>query len=137
MIPENSPSISSYENKQKHISDLKTPNIETWMFQYPNSQTEIVITIPEFTCICPKTTLPDFATIIIRYLPKEKCLELKSLKEYILFFRNIGIFHEHLVNKVLLDCVATSDPVWMEIEGVFNARGGIQTTAVATHGKKI
>ena len=122
----------TYEGLQGHIPDLKTPEIEIWEFQYPGSQTDLEINIPEFTCICPKTSLPDFATLKIKYRPNESCLELKSLKEYLMFFREVGIFHEHLVNKVLNDCVTSTKPKWMEIIGIFNARGGIQTTAVAS-----
>ncbi len=127
------PDQNSYEDRQDHIPDLKMPNIETWVFQYPGRNTELTITIPEFTCICPKTGLPDFATLTIRYIPKKECLELKSLKEYILFYRTLGIFHEHVVNKMLDDCVTACDPQSMEVSGVFNSRGGIQTTASAQY----
>jgi 7-cyano-7-deazaguanine reductase len=121
----------TYEGRQNHIPALKTPAIESWEFQYPGSNTELTVTIPEFTCVCPKTGLPDFATLIIRYIPDKLCLELKSLKEYILFFREVGIFHEHVVNKMLTDCTQACQPRQMVVEGVFNARGGIQTTAIA------
>ena len=126
---------SSYEGLQDHIPKLQTPSIETWEFQYPGSNTEITISIPEFTCICPKTGQPDFATIIITYLPHKLCMELKSLKEYILFFRDVGIFHEHAVNKILKDCITACSPRHMDIKGIFNARGGIQTTAIASYHK--
>ncbi len=122
---------SSYEGRQNHIPGLETPAIETWEFQYPGSDTLLTVTIPEFTCICPKTGLPDFAVLEIVYKPDKLCLELKSLKEYIHFFREVGIFHEHVVNKMLTDCAAACRPLSMEIRGVFNARGGIQTTAVS------
>lgn len=123
---------SQYEGLQSHIPRLKTPKIETWAFQYPGSNTEITIAIPEFTCICPKTGQPDFAAISIHYLPAAQCLELKSLKLYLLFFRDVGIFHEHVVNKLLQDCVRACSPLKMTIRGIFNARGGIQTTAAAS-----
>ena len=122
---------SSYDGRQSHIPGLKTPAIETWEFQYPGSESAIEIQIPEFTCICPKTGLPDFATLVIAYVPDRLCLELKSLKENILFYRDVGIFHEHVVNKVLDDCVKACRPKSMEVRGVFNPRGGIQTTASA------
>ena len=77
--------------------------------------------------------MPDFATLTLRYRPREKCLELKSLKEYMLFFRDVGIFHEHVVNKVLNDCVESCQPREMRVTGIFNARGGIQTTAEAVY----
>jgi 7-cyano-7-deazaguanine reductase len=124
---------NSYEGRQGHIPDLKTPAIETWEFQYPGRDTALEIQIPEFTCICPKTGQPDFAVLTIAYVPDRLCLELKSLKEYMLFFRDLGIFHEHVVNKVLDDCVKACKPRSMEVRGVFNPRGGIQTTAMASY----
>ena len=125
---------SSYEGRQDHIPGMEMPEIESWAFQYPGTDTSIEVSIPEFTCICPKTGLPDFATLQITYTPEKLCLELKSLKEYIMRFRDLGIFHEHVVNRVLGDCVKACAPKRMEIKGVFNARGGIQTTAVAKFG---
>jgi 7-cyano-7-deazaguanine reductase len=125
---------SSYEGRQDHIPGMEMPEIESWAFQYPGTDTSIEVSIPEFTCICPKTGLPDFATLQITYTPEKLCLELKSLKEYIMRFRDLGIFHEHVVNRVLGDCVKACAPKRMEIKGVFNARGGIQTTAVAKYG---
>lgn len=103
--------------------DTRFPKIETWPSQFP--RTEIEIVIPEFTSVCPKTGLPDFGTITIRYEPKKSCLELKSLKEYLLVYRNLGIFYENAVNRMLVDLVAAAAPVWMEIEGRFSSRGGI------------
>ncbi|MFC1585197.1 preQ(1) synthase [Fibrobacterota bacterium] len=123
----------TYKGLQGHIRKLKVPLIDTWEFQYPGSETEIVITIPEFTCLCPKTGLPDFAVLTVTYAPGSACLELKSLKEYILFYREVGIFHEHVVNKVMEDCVRSCSPRRLEVRGTFNARGGIQTTAVASY----
>lgn len=125
---------SSYEDRQDHIPTLSTPEIETWQFQFPGSHTVLEIETAEFTCVCPKTGLPDFATLKIRYRPNELCLELKSFKEYLLYFRNLGIFHEHVVNVLKNDIAKACKPVWLEIEGVFNARGGITTTAIATYG---
>jgi 7-cyano-7-deazaguanine reductase len=126
-----SKAASSYEGRQDLIPSLKTPKIDRWEFMYPNSNTDLRIEIPEFTCVCPKTGLPDFATLVIEYRPTQWCLELKSLKEYMLFFRNLGIFHEHVVNRVLGDCAKAVAPAFMRVTGVFNARGGIQTTVVA------
>ena len=105
------------------------PEIETWPNQFPGY--EIVIDDPEFTSVCPKTGLPDFGVIIIRYMPDERCLELKSLKEYLQFYRNLGIFQENIVNRVLEDVVRWADPVWAEVRGEFRARGGIATAIVA------
>lgn len=119
---------STYEGLQRNIRSLKAPLIETWENQYPDKPYNITIDIPEFTCICPKTALPDFAAIKIEYSPRKYCLELKSLKMYTIFFREIGIFHEHLVNKMLEDIVKAARPRWLRITAVFNPRGGITTT---------
>ena len=119
---------SSYEGLQKNVRDLKTPEIEVWDNQYPDKEYSIQLDVPEFTCICPKTGLPDFAVITIEYSPRKYCIELKSFKMYTIFFRNVGIFHEHLINKMLEDLVAVTKPRWVKIRGVFNPRGGITTT---------
>ena len=119
---------SSYEGLQKHIRKLKTPILEVWKNQYPDKKYTIIIEIPEFSCICPKTGLPDFAVIRIEYIPDKFCVELKSLKYYINFYRNIGIFHEHVVNKIMDDFIKATKPRWARITGEFNPRGGIKTT---------
>ena len=121
-------SKSDYEGLQKNVRALKTPEIEVWENQYPDKVYTIYLDIPEFTCICPKTGLPDFASIHIEYSPQKYCIELKSLKMYTVFFRNIGIFHEHLVNKMLDDLVTVCKPRRAKICAVFNPRGGITTT---------
>jgi 7-cyano-7-deazaguanine reductase len=94
------------------------------------------MTFPEFTCVCPKTGLPDFAVLTLSYTPDKYCLELKSLKEYLLAFRDKGIFHENVVNRVLDDLVATAKPRYAKLEGVFNSRGGIQTTVTREFSRK-
>ncbi|MFA5357198.1 MAG: preQ(1) synthase [Candidatus Omnitrophota bacterium] len=127
---------SSYEGLQENIRKLKTPSIEIWENQYPEKEYTINLDVPEFTCICPKTGLPDFAVITIEYAPRKYCIELKSFKMYTIFYRNIGIFHEHLINRILDDLVAACKPRWMKVKGVFNPRGGI-TTTVAREYKKI
>jgi len=119
---------SSYEGLQKNIKALKTPRIEVWGNQYPDKVYTISLDIPEFTCICPKTGLPDFADIKIEYSPRKFCIELKSFKQYTIFYRDIGIFHEHVVNRLLEDFVRASKPRWARVIGVFNPRGGITTT---------
>lgn len=126
---------SSYEGLQKNIRKLQAANIEVWNNQYPERDYIITIDIPEFTCICPKTGLPDFAAITVRYIPDELCIELKSLKYYEIFYRNVGIFHENVVNKFLDDLVNACSPRWMEVVGEFNARGGIKTTVRAEYKK--
>lgn len=119
---------SSYEGLQGKVRVLKTPEIEVWENQYPDRRYTIQLEIPEFTCICPKTGLPDFAVITIEYSPRTYCIELKSFKMYTIFFRDVGIFHEHLINKMLEDFVKACKPRWAKITGVFNPRGGITTS---------
>ncbi|MDD5253062.1 MAG: preQ(1) synthase [Candidatus Omnitrophota bacterium] len=119
---------SGYEGLQENVRTLKTPEIEVWQNQYPDKIYTINLDIPEFTCICPKTGLPDFAVIRLEYSPAKFCVELKSFKMYTIFYRNVGIFHEHLINKMLEDFVNVVKPRWARIEGVFNPRGGITTT---------
>ena len=101
--------------------DHKFPAIETWPNQFPGY--EIVVDDPEFTSVCPKTSLPDFGTVTIRYMPDKHCLELKSLKEYLQSYRNLGIFQENIVNRVLEDVVRWAKPVWAEVKGDFRPRG--------------
>ncbi|MFH1674489.1 MAG: preQ(1) synthase [Pseudomonadota bacterium] len=100
-----------------------------------HSKREIDIEIeqPEFTSVCPLTGLPDFGRIIIRYTPNEKIIELKSLKYYLLQYRNVGIFYEHVVNRILEDLVAMVEPKHMEIKGAFTPRGGVTTTVVVRY----
>jgi len=107
----------------------KLPPIETFPNQFPDY--EIKIEIPEFTSVCPKTGLPDFGTITIRYVPKKGCLELKSLKNYILAYRNLGIFYENAVNRILEDIVKACHPVRASVTGEFNPRGGIKSVVEA------
>jgi len=119
---------SAYEGLQKRIRNLRTPAIEVWENQYADKIYTISLEVPEFTCICPKTGLPDFAVISIEYSPAKYCVELKSFKMYTIFYRNLGIFHEHLINKMLEDFVKAVRPRRVKITGVFNPRGGITTT---------
>ena len=107
----------------------KFPEIETWLNQFPGY--EIVVDDPEFTSVCPKTGLPDFGTVTIRYMPAKHCLELKSLKEYLQCYRNLGIFQENIVNRILEDVVRWAKPVWAEVKGEFRPRGGISTVVIA------
>jgi 7-cyano-7-deazaguanine reductase len=120
----------SYKGLQEDIRSWKTPCIDTFENIYADRDYEITMTIPEFSCICPKTGLPDYAVLNLKYTPDKDCLELKSFKEYLVAYRNKGIFHENVVNKVVDDTVATLKPRKLRLEGVFNSRGGIQTTVV-------
>ncbi len=109
--------------------DVALPDIETWPNQFPAY--EIVIDVPEFTSVCPKTGLPDFGVLAIRYMPDKHCLELKSVKEYLFGYRNLGIFQENIVNRVLEDVVRACKPKWAVVKGDFRPRGGIGTTVEA------
>jgi 7-cyano-7-deazaguanine reductase len=127
---------SSYEDFQKNIRMLKTPDIEVWENKYDDRTYTIDLEVPEFTCICPKTGLPDFALIKLSYEPNKYCLELKSFKLYFVYFRDVGIFHEHLVNRILDDVVKAAKPRWAKVEVVMNPRGGIATTVSANYKTK-
>jgi 7-cyano-7-deazaguanine reductase len=103
----------------------KLPEIETFLNQFPDYK--ITIEIPEFTSVCPKTGLPDFGTLTISYVPQKECLELKSLKLYLLAYRNLGIFYENAVNRILEDVVAACRPARATVIGEFNPRGGMSS----------
>ncbi len=118
------------EDHAKSGLDHRFPDIDTWPNQFPAY--EIVIDVPEFTSVCPKTGLPDFGVIEIRYVPDQLCLELKSLKEYLTEYRNLCIFQENIVNQVREDVVRAARPRSATIRGVFRPRGGIGTTVEAT-----
>ena len=109
--------------------DTKLPALETWPNHFPGY--EITIRMPEYTSICPKTGLPDYGAITIRYEPKKVCLELKALKMYMLAYRDLGIFYENAVNRMLRDVVAAVRPAWCEITGDFTPRGGLTTSVQA------
>jgi 7-cyano-7-deazaguanine reductase len=110
--------------------------IETFPNPRPGREFEIAIDCPEFTSMCPKTGLPDFGTIRIRYVPDATCIELKSLKYYLLDFRNKGIFYEAATNQILDDLVAACAPRWMSVVGDFTARGGVTTKVTAEYGRR-
>ena len=112
----------------------RLPEIETWPNQFSGYEIEIVI--PEFTSVCPKTGLPDFGRLTLRYTPDHRCLELKSLKMYVLAYRNLGIFYENVVNRFLRDVVAAAKPVSATLVGEFTPRGGLHAKVTATWSKK-
>ena len=111
------------------------PEIEVWPNQYDTGY-EIEIEMPEFTSICPKTGLPDHGTLILRYIPDKLCLELKSLKMYTLAYRNLGIFQENVVNRMLADIVKYAKPVEATLIGDFMPRGGVHTKVTASYSRK-
>ncbi len=110
--------------------DAKLPELETWPNQFPGY--EIEIAIPEFTSVCPKTGLPDFGKLTLRYVPNKLCLELKSLKLYMLAYRDLGIFYENVVNRFLRDVVNAANPVSACVTGEFTPRGGLHSKVTAT-----
>ena len=109
------------EDHAKAGLDHRFPEIDTWPNQFADY--EIVIDIPEFTSVCPTTGLPDFGVLEVRYVPDKLCLELKSLKEYLQEYRNLGIFQENIVNQVLEDVVKACNPIWAQVTGDFRPRG--------------
>ncbi|MGD9629133.1 MAG: preQ(1) synthase [Pyrinomonadaceae bacterium] len=107
--------------------------LDTFRYEYPGKEIWVEFEMPEFTAICPFSDFPDFAVIKLRYVPNERCIELKSLKLYINSFRNVKVFHEHVINMILDDFVAACDPIKVEIEGDFHVRGNIKTVVRASY----
>ncbi len=105
------------------------------IFDNPNPERDFIIQIemPEFTCLCPKTGQPDFATLYLEYIADQSCVELKSLKMYIWSFRDEGTFHEAVTNEILNDLVSAINPRFMRLKAIFNVRGGVYTTIIAEH----
>lgn len=110
-----------------------TNPLEVFRNPAPERDYTIRMTIPEFTCLCPRTGQPDFATLKLEYVPEERCVELKSLKLYVWSFRDRGTFHEAVTNEILATLVAATEPRFMRLTAEFNVRGGIYTTVVAEH----
>ena len=114
--------------------DTPLPRLQCFENQFRNY--EITISIPEFTSVCPKTGIPDFGTITVRYTPNRWCVELKSLKMYILAYRNLGIFYENAVNRILRDLIKAVKPVRAVVSGEFNVRGGMRSVIEASYPSK-
>ena len=110
-------------------------SLDTFANPAPERDYTIRMTIPEFSCLCPKTGQPDFATLKLEYVPHERCVELKALKLYVWSFRDRGTFHEAVTNEILQDLVAATAPRFLRLTAEFNVRGGIYTTVVAEHRK--
>jgi len=110
--------------------------LDTFPYEFPGREIKIKFEIPEFTAVCPFSDFPDFAIIRLEYIPNERCVELKSLKLYINSFRNIKIFHEHVINVILEDFTRACDPLSVEIEGDFHIRGNIKTVVQASYRKE-
>ena len=118
------------------MSTQPTRELETFDNPKPERDYEIRMECPEFTCVCPKTGQPDFATMRLRYIPDRTCLELKSIKLYLWSYRDEGAFHEAVTNRILDDFVAACSPRWMQLEADFYVRGGIHTVVRVEHRKE-
>jgi 7-cyano-7-deazaguanine reductase len=115
------------------MSTQPSKELETFDNPMPERDYTIRIEVPEFTCLCPKTGQPDFATLYLEYVPDQRCVELKSLKLYVWAYRDEGAFHEKVTNTILDDLVAATSPRFMRLTAKFNVRGGIYTSVVAEH----
>ncbi|MCU0766638.1 MAG: preQ(1) synthase [Gammaproteobacteria bacterium] len=115
------------------MSTTPSKDLETFPNPAPDRDYTIRIRIPEFTCLCPKTGQPDFATLLLEYVPDRRCVELKALKLYVWSYRDEGAFHEAVTNRILGDLVAATAPRFMRLTAEFNVRGGLYTTVVAEH----
>lgn len=113
--------------------EMNLVQLDTFPYEFAGKQVWVKFEIPEFTAICPFSDFPDFGTIKLEYVPHERCVELKSLKLYINSFREVKIFHEHVINVILEDLVNACDPLKVEIEGDFNVRGNIKTKVAASY----
>jgi 7-cyano-7-deazaguanine reductase len=122
--------MSDYTEKHARAGiNTKLPTLDVWPNQFPGYV--ITTVFPEYSSVCPKTGLPDFGTITIRYMPRKNCLELKALKMYLLAYRDLGIFYENAVNKMLRDIVDAIHPEWCLVRGDFTPRGGLSTSIFA------
>jgi 7-cyano-7-deazaguanine reductase len=128
--PEN---IQNLDIRPTPREEMNLYPLDTFAYEFPGSEIWVNFEIPEFTAICPFSDFPDFATIRLRYVPNKRCVELKSLKLYINSFRNVKIFHEHVINVIKEDFIRACDPLKLEIEGDFNVRGNIKTVVNASY----
>jgi len=123
--------LRRFDSQQEDAIDVAV--LEAILFDYPGSATEVVYETEEFTTVCPWTSLPDFGHLVIRYLPNNYLVELKSLKYYLTSYRNVGILQEHAVNRILQDLVQLIQPLFMMVEAEYRERGGMKTKAVAKY----
>ncbi len=130
-----SPNQQNLEIQSTPREEMQLYPLDTFPYEFPGREIRVNLEIPEFTCICPFSDFPDFATIRIVYTPDQRCVELKSLKLYINSFRNVKIFHEHVINVILEDFVAACQPLSVDIEGEFNVRGNIKTVVRSSYKK--
>jgi 7-cyano-7-deazaguanine reductase len=130
------PNQQGFDIRSTPRAEMNLYPLDTFAYEFPGREIKIKFDIPEFTCICPFSDFPDFATIRLEYSPNERCIELKSLKLYINSFREVKVFHEHAINMILEDFVHACDPLSVEIEGDFNVRGNIKTNVSASYRRK-
>lgn len=130
--PEN---LQNLDIRSTPREEMELYPLDTFSYEYPGKSIWVEFEMPEFTAICPFSDFPDFAVIKLKYVPNERCIELKSLKLYINSFRNIKIFHEHVINIILEDFVKACDPKQVEIEGDFHVRGNIKTVVRASYSR--
>jgi 7-cyano-7-deazaguanine reductase len=128
-----SPNQQGLDIQSTPRAEMNLYQLDTFPYEFTDREITIKFDIPEFTCVCPFSDFPDFATIRLAYTPNERCVELKSLKLYINSFRDVKVFHEHVINMILEDFVRACDPVSVELEGDFNVRGNIKTTVSASY----
>jgi 7-cyano-7-deazaguanine reductase len=131
--PEN---LQQLDIKPTPREEMNLGTLDTFAYEFVGREVWVEFEMPEFTAICPFSDFPDFAIIRLKYVPNERCIELKSLKLYINSFRNVKIFHEHVINVILEDFVKACDPLKVEIEGDFHVRGNIKTVVRASYSKK-
>ncbi|HEX3086766.1 MAG TPA: preQ(1) synthase [Pyrinomonadaceae bacterium] len=129
------PNQQSLDIQSTPRAEMNLYPLDTFPYEFVGKEIRIDFEIPEFTCVCPFSDFPDFATIRLEYVPNQRCIELKSLKLYINSFRDIKVFHEHVINMILEDFVDACDPLAVEIKGDFNVRGNIKTTISASYKK--
>ena len=132
--PEN---LQNLDIRSTPREEMELYQLDTFRYEYPGKEIWVECEMPEFTAICPFSDFPDFAVIKLKYVPTERCIELKSLKLYINSFRNVKVFHEHVINMIMEDFVNACDPLRVEIEGDFHVRGNIKTVVRANYTKKI
>src|ERR1051325_8249852 len=130
------PNLQALDIRSTPRAEMNLFALDTFPYEFVGKEIKIKFEIPEFTCICPFSDFPGFATIRLEYVPNERCVELKSLKLYINSFREVKVFHEHVINLILEDFVNACDPLSVEIEGDFNVRGNIKTTVRASYEKQ-
>lgn len=125
--PREAPPPASVTLEVRDPSAVRADLLETFRYEYPGSPATVEISTEEFTAVCPWSGLPDFGTLTVRYLPRERVLELRSLKYYLMSYRTVGIYQEHAANRILEDLVRVCAPEWMDVELDYHVRGGIHT----------